>query len=314
MDRLTWKQVGRGLLWTLVLAAGAVAFRRTFGHGTLARVVDVLRSADLGMLAVLGTPVLVAGFLLRAARFRALIRFDNGHRAPLAYVLASVVISQGANNVLPLRAGELVRTRDLVARGVPLRRVAFAQVIEKAIEFISLLAWVVLGARPLLSRVHPAVLGVLGVVALFAFGSWLIRVTLRRRSSGGFAEYRERLVSLTVALFWSLLADAGESALIALCLASLGVIPTLPMVVTVLASVNVAISLPSTPGQVGTFEAGATVGLLLAGLPSDVAVGFALVYRLVQWLPVTIAAGVLWLLRSSHRVNSHPGALQDGRA
>jgi len=248
--------------------------------------------------------------LLRAARFRALVRLDNDKRPAFGEVLASVVVSQGANNVLPLRAGELVRTRDFVTRGVPLFRVAIAQALEKAVEFMSLLSWIALGARPLLARLPRVLLLAVGVTVLIAVAIWVVIATRRSRTTFSSLARHEQLVSIALSLVWSLLADFGEIALIAVCLASLGIVPTLAMAVTVLASVNVAIALPSTPGHVGTFEAGATVGLLLVGVPSEIALGFALIYRLVQWLPVTIAAGILWLLRGSPR--SATGSLQSG--
>jgi len=310
MDRLTWRALVRALLWAFLAAASAWAFHVSFGHHALGRVVEVLRAANLGLLIGLGPLVLASSFLLRAARFRTLVRLDHGKHPAFSEVLASVVVSQGANNVLPLRAGELVRTRDFVKRGVPLFRVAIAQALEKAVEFTSLLAWIALGARPLFARLRPALLLAVGVATLIAVATWFVIASRRSRTTFGLLARRGELVSLAFSLVWSLLADSAEIALIAVCLASLGIVPTLAMAVTVLASVNVAIALPSTPGHVGTLEAGATVGLVLVGVPSEIVLGFALVYRLVQWLPITIAAGILWLLRGSPR--SAARSLQSG--
>jgi uncharacterized membrane protein YbhN (UPF0104 family) len=58
--------------------------------------------------------------------------------------------------------------------------------------------------------------------------------------------------------------------------------------------VNVAIAIPSTPGQVGVFEAGAVIVLGTLGVGRSEALAFALLYHAVHVLPVT-ALGLLGL-------------------
>jgi uncharacterized protein (TIRG00374 family) len=115
-----------------------------------------------------------------------------------------------------------------------------------------------------------------------------------------FVERGGMTAAVMQALTWSLLGDATEVALIALCLDSLGIHVGLATSAVVFASLNLAMALPSTPGQVGVFEAGAGLGLMMAGLPGEVAVAFALLYRLMLWLPVTLAAGAVWLARKAN--------------
>ena len=62
----------------------------------------------------------------------------------------------------------------------------------------------------------------------------------------------------------------------------------------VLISVNLAILLPSTPGQIGVLEAGAVAALAAFGVPAAPAVAFALVYHAVHFVPST-ALGLLGL-------------------
>ena len=57
-------------------------------------------------------------------------------------------------------------------------------------------------------------------------------------------------------------------------------------------------TLPSTPGNLGTLDAGAMLGLMTLGIGGEEAVSFALLYRLVQWGPSTAAAAVVWAFRS----------------
>lgn len=307
MDRLKLTPLTRTLIRVLVVVAVAATLASTRRHIKFERVVEVLHSVDLTRLSVLSSLVLSLGFLLRAARFRALLDPHNGRRAPLFDVLASVVSSQGANNVLPLRAGELVRTRDFVAWGLPLRRVAVAQVIEKIVEVATLLGWVLL----VMSRPVPTLFIAGSVVSVF--GAWFYLAPSHGRKALGLIGRVIRVESLLKAFGWSVLADGAEVALIAVCLGSLGIHASVTMSVAVLASVNLAIALPSTPGHLGVFEAGAAVGLLYAGVSGDVAVSFALLYRIVQWVPVTLVAGILELVRDPMRPAERSGALQERR-
>ena len=88
-----------------------------------------------------------------------------------------------------------------------------------------------------------------------------------------------------------------EVAIIAVCLHGLGLPAGLGPSVTVFACVNLAIVLPSTPGNVGAQEAGAALALIALGVDRETAVAFALVYRAVQWLPVTLAGAIVWARR-----------------
>jgi uncharacterized protein (TIRG00374 family) len=67
--------------------------------------------------------------------------------------------------------------------------------------------------------------------------------------------------------------------------------------VTVFAAVNLAIAMPATPGNIGAFEAGAALPLMATGVDRDTAVAFAILYRAVQWLPVTALGAALFALR-----------------
>jgi len=297
MDRLKRARYGRAALRTTIAVALVATFVSTARHVSLDGVVRVFASANVPLLSTLVPLVLAMSFALRAARFRALLGRGQEGRARFRDVLGSVVLSQGANNVLPLRAGELVRTRDFMARGYSIRRVAFAQLTEKLVELATLVAWTV----PMLAHFFGSrrlVLGVLLlVVLLLPAGAWFGRRVRRPNDITSTDRTRDRLVSVAQAVLWSFSADGFEVALIAVCLASVGIPATLTTSLAVLAAVNLAILLPSTPGQIGTLEAGASLGLVLMGTPSNAAIGFALLYRCMQWVPVTIAAGLVWAFR-----------------
>ena len=306
---MTRARLARYALRAVTLIAIAVTLVTTVARVSLHGVIGVLSRADVPMLALVVPSLLALGFVLRAARFRALLGNGSTRRASFNDVLGSVVVSQAANNVLPLRAGELVRTRDFVVRGYPLGRVASAQIMEKGIELLTLTAW----TAPVLIRgrlVHwPILASVLLVALVLGAAIWIWRrirdtedaIALLGSLQCGFRD-------LATAIAWSFLADGLEVALIHICLESLGIRAGIEIDVTVLAAVNLAIALPSMPASFGALEAGAALGLVIAGVPRESAIGFALLYRVVQWVPVTLAGAVVWWLRRPPQ-NAHARAV-----
>jgi uncharacterized membrane protein YbhN (UPF0104 family) len=289
MDRLTLAPRVRTWARALGILLAVATTASVARHVSIAPIAAALRGADVSMLCGVGLPLLAANLALRALRLRALLDAQGAWRASYPDVLRAVVLGHGANNVLPLRAGELVRTRELVARGGQLRPVALAQVTEKLVEIASMLAWITPGIDLLLPG-RPRLVYAAEAMLLAGLAVWAMRT---------------RRVGVSARAFlWSVLADGLDVALIAVCMASVGVHASLASSVVVLGTTNLAIALPSTPGQLGAFEAGAAVGLVLAGIPHDLALGFALVYRVVQWVPITLAAGAVWI--GSDRIGGTP--------
>ena len=71
--------------------------------------------------------------------------------------------------------------------------------------------------------------------------------------------------------------------------------------------INAAIVIPSLPGNFGTFEAGATMALVMCGAPRDVAVLYALTYHLSHVIPVAVIATVVYAIRSRGRAVARSG-------
>jgi uncharacterized membrane protein YbhN (UPF0104 family) len=283
VDRLR-RIVLRGLTFAVVGGGLWLALRGVSGSELL----QALERTRVALVAALALPLLAVGLLPRTARYGALLprrspregRFD---------LWSAVLLSMAGNNVLPLRAGELLRTRESVAAGYPLRQVAIAQLAEKVVEAITLvacaapiLAWRMGGRTALL-------LAGLGLAASSLAGWGLMHWTHRR--------FRLAQRQLAASLAWSLVADAVEIAVIAVCLRGVGLNDGLVTSITVFAGVNLAIALPSTPGNLGTLEAGAALPLVALGVDHDAALAFACVYRVVQWLPITVAGAIVWGIR-----------------
>jgi uncharacterized membrane protein YbhN (UPF0104 family) len=280
----------RVIRWSLrlvTIAALAVGLWVACRGVRLAEVGDVLRSASIAVLATRALPLLVVTFFLRAGRFQAVL---GETRTPFRGIVASVLLAQAANDVLPLRAGELVKTRDFVAAGHPLKQVLVAQGLEKLYEAGTLAvlcaptAAIEYGLRP-----HLVVLA-----ALCGGAAILLVVAASRRC-------RMPPSQIARALAWSFAADSVEVALVLVTLEALGLPSGIGVALAVLGAVNLAIALPSGPAHAGAIEAGAALALVALGVDHRNAVAFAILYRVVQWVPVTLAGGVVWAWRAGWR-------------
>jgi glycosyltransferase 2 family protein len=288
--------MGRPLRWAvrvatwIAVALGLFVAARGVSPRMLSR---VLRATDVGFVAAAVAVLTCAGFAVRAWRFRSVL---GRTRVSFPGTVATVLLSQAANNLLPVRAGELIKTRDFVAAGQPLGRVVAAQCAEKLVE-----------ATTLLMIFAPALVGFgygrgLPVLAAPFVGAVALLVWISRRFGIGPAQ-------LGRAFAWSMAADAVEIALVAVTLRGLGLGAGLRTSVIVVGVVNLAIALPSMPGSIGALEASAALALVSMGVAREAALAFAILYRLVQWIPVTAAGAVVWAWR---RLARRPGG--KGRA
>lgn len=124
----------------------------------------------------------------------------------------------------------------------------------------------------------------------------------RKQVWTGFAVLRHKKVLglglLMTALSWMLFAS-----IIWLLIAEIHEPLSFSMSLLVLAGVSAAISLPAGPGNVGTFEAGAVLPLVLfAGLPTEKAVSIAISFHIVQSFPTFLIGLIgyfLFLTKSS---------------
>jgi len=295
MDRLMQSRAVRVILAGFTLALAAAALVTLAKQTSPAQLLQALRSTDGWLLALGVLPALALNQVSRSGRFASLLRGAAGRRPRITHLLPAILLSQAANNVLPLRAGEAVRTRETVARGIPLAKVVSAQVLEKTLEVV-LMILVVAPAFALGVLPHVRALPVVVCVAVLV-GAAVLVLQFRGRA-GWLARITDwSRGDLASAVAWGLAADAAEILVIALTARAVGLPLGIAGSTAVLGSVNLAILLPSTPANLGTLECGAAVALLGLGMPREGALAFALVYRLVQFVPVTLTGGAVFAAR-----------------
>ncbi len=233
-----------------------------------------------------------------------------------------VVIGYMANDLLPARMGELVRTYVAGSKlGIPRSKALMTIVIERLMDGIAMLAFagtalILIPTDPDLKRglgltLAVFVLATAAILMAHRFRAFLLSLTdfllgyLPERLGGRIQtiissamEGFEILGSpkpLLMALATSVAAWGFEAGMYALIAQGFG-LPLTPVSYLMLVAVaNLATLIPSSPGYVGTFEA-ASIAVLVAlmGLPRDMAVAYVLVLHASLYFPVTLLGLAYW--------------------
>lgn len=237
------------------------------------------------------------------------------YEVPLRRLYRYTVSAFAAAVLTPARAGEVVRLVALRQRdGVLAVDASGVLVADKLLHAVTLL--VLAAPLPLLLPSLPVwVEDALLVCASVAAGALIAiyfavgKVTAREPHSW-FARFlagmhairdpRRMLASLAVlALVW-----CCDLASVMFVLAALDIDLPIAGGLFILFTLNLAIAIPTTPANVGTFQLGALVATGLLHIPREPALAFALLYQAVQVIPVLIVGGVLELRFGVRRTES----------
>ncbi|HEX5818937.1 MAG TPA: lysylphosphatidylglycerol synthase transmembrane domain-containing protein [Gemmatimonadales bacterium] len=294
----------------------------------LAEVGGHLRSARLTPL-LAGVAIATLTFVIRAIRWNYFLRSDADEEVPWGPRWHSVAIGFMANNLLPFRAGEIIRALAISRLGrVRMAAAITSLVVERVLDALALVSLFVLGL--FLSGLPPAttVLGVsvaraatvaaaLGTVAIGAglvmviWPHWT-EVVLRRLLPEG--RLRARLISIGhgITSGLSVLRSPARIALVAAWSLVLWLVNGLSFFVMFKAfdidvgvtgalilqgALALGVSVPSTPGYVGPFEAAIVAVLELYAVPSSKAFSYAMAYHASTFLPIVLL-GFWSLLRT----------------
>ena len=238
-----------------------------------------------------------------------------------SHLFNALMIGYMGNNLLPLRAGEIVRVYVAARRGQRFWTTLATVVVERALDGLALglimaalflvtpipapLRWPAaiflsadLAAMMLLAVLAVAPEGCAAVIrALFHRRAWVERRlldvlgTMSEGLRGVRAGHHFLPILLSSAGIWLLFALSVWTALHAASL-------NLPLAAswTVLAFLGLGVSLPSSPGFVGVVQAAGVLALALFGVPRTEALSFSLLLHASQLFPVTLAGLVLLLV------------------
>jgi len=305
--------VSRPLLRALLgLAVSAVAVALVVRQVDLGAAWAVLREAAPAWVAAT-LACIALDVAVRALRWRGLLA--PVARLALPTVAASLLVGYLANNVLPARLGELVRSHHLGDRtGVSRASVLGTVVVERVVDTgvlvtIASVAIVVLSVRGLVAS---AVLLGLAATGLLVAGLALALVAHRlpfadrvvaaverhpavaraaARLRGGLA-VAGRPRTMAGAIGWSVAAWAATIVAFAAAGQAIGVELTWGQAALLASGVSLVTAIPAGPGYVGTFELAAVEIARAVGIAADPAFALALLVH-AAILAITSVGGVV---------------------
>jgi uncharacterized protein (TIRG00374 family) len=294
----------------------------------LSEVWQIMQSARYLWL-IPGVAVYFVGVWVRSWRWHYMLRPLK--KIPTATMFPIVTIGYMGNNIYPARAGEILRAVILKQReGVPVSASLATVIVERIFDGVVMLGFVFINLPELARLTHNS--GVIGrmdirtlalVGSLAFFGALLIfllaamfpRVTERlldRILPVLPARLREKTRDLTLRFLSGL--ESLRSPLEALMIFTTTVIIWLLEtakywfvmhafsfevsffgLMLMNGIVNLATTLPSAPGYVGTFDAPGIAVLVAYSVPPEIAAGYTLVLHAALWLPITLLGAYYYL-------------------
>ena len=290
--------------------------------GDILQHVRAARPGPLTLAVILATLT----FPLRLIRWRLLLRQESGHPHPSGALWHAVAVGFMANNLLPLRAGELVRSytasrlADIrfttVLSSIAVERIfdglTIAGLLTLALLSPDLPGTVQVGGVSVahLARIG-GLIGAVGlllailVLALPSSAERLVRRTVpwprvADRTVSLIEGVRQGLVvlrtpaRLLLVIFWSLVLWLMNALAFHVGFAAFDIPVSYMGTLLMQGLLVLGISIPSTPGFFGPFEAVIVAALALYGVPHDLAFSYAISFHVTSFVPITLLG--LWSL------------------
>lgn len=301
----------------------------------LEQVWDKLKTANLWWL-LPGIAVYFVGVWARAWRWHYLLKPLKAISTNAMFPI--VTIGYMGNNIYPARAGEVLRAFVLRRKhGVPVSASLATIVVERIFDGVVMLMFVVFNLNGLAALSHDSgFVGSIRSVALIgtlAFAAalvvFLLAAMFPHQSLALFhrfvepvipARFRSRVAAMLTS-FWTGLESLRSPASIFMVFATSVVIWLLETakywlvmfafdftgysggffgLMLMNGIVNLATTIPSAPGYVGTFDAPGIAVLTAYGLNGEIAAAYTLVLHAALWLPIT-ALGAFFMAREGLR-------------
>lgn len=329
MRRLAWQVLGLGLAAFFAWLA--------LRHVDWDSFVAAMSGVAAGWV-VCGLGFLALGYGCRILRWRGMLRAENPDLS-LRRCSVALVASIAVNNLLPFRAGDVLRCVGFSAwLNVPPGPIMASVLAERLFDLVVLILglglalWAFsLGDAALQSMsIAGSVMGLIGLLALVLLlaprvlspvlrgGIALARVFGARAGDGARAVADDlsntlarlaRRGALGALLYWTTLVWAFEGATYWAIAQSLPALPTADAAWLAMPMGTLATMLPSTPGHVGTFDYFAQWAMIAAGNPIAAATAFVLLVHVTLWLATTLVGGVclaIWAQAGGFRQRPHP--------
>lgn len=246
---------------------------------------------------------------------------------PLKRMWPVVVIGYMGNNVYPFRAGEVIRAYVLKRKeGVSISASIATVLVERIFDGLVMLLFVFIALptapglpawlRQLVILASLAFLGALAVFFVLAalpqtsrkFYQWIIGrfaphslqpklLTIAERFMEGLSSLA-RLQDVLMIFFTSVIIWLLETIKYWFVMHAFNFSVSFFALMLMNGIVNLATTLPSAPGYIGTFDTPGIAVLRVFGVDGDVAAAYTLVLHAALWLPITLL-GFWYMLRES---------------
>ena len=305
----------------LGVAVAALFVWLTLRQMDLARITEVLGGARLDLIAA-ASALLCAGYACRIARWRIMLARENpALRWPDC--AGPLLAGFAANNVLPFRAGDVMRALAFNGRmGTTAGAVLATLFVERLLDLLMML--IMLGIalwsfdfdlNRLLGFGGPALLAAAcGVLAVLLFpgvlkplakvlGALAGRLPAARRLQVELDKATNTLSLLAggpvmaALIAWSAVAWLAEGGVYWLAAQALVSIATPAASWLALPVGTLATLIPSTPGYVGTFDYFTAQAMMTVGNERTASAIYAFLVHLILWLPPTVLGGLYMVLR-----------------
>ena len=306
---------------TLGVALSALLLWLTLRSVEFSDVWSLLRESNVWLFA-LGTAVATCIFPLRARRWQPILEPVAG-RIPFAPLWRATAIGMMANNVLPLRAGEIARAYALTRQvpSVAMVTSLSSLAVDRLFDAIVVLTLMFLA---MLDPSFPADVRIKGLTIPQLAGSGVLLMLIllvgcytvvlqpdRVRSilsaiarrivpkfepaiirlfghvAGGLAVLKDSRRFLAV-LFWALAHWLTHALGLYICFLAVGIDVSFSAALFLQGVLALGVAVPSSPGFVGVFEGAATIGLAVYGVPTTLAVSWAIGYHVLSFIPITV--------------------------
>jgi uncharacterized protein (TIRG00374 family) len=296
----------------------------------ISHVLSLLLTASAPWIAA-AVGMLCVDYFLRAVRWWLMIRKESP-RVSLGVCLCVLLAGFAANNVLPLRAGDVMRAfwfrgRLLSSSGYLLGTL----ILERTLDLLTLLIiWLIVITTTHFQLPHPGlvrVVSLMTILGILALGTMLtmaariesILIRVVHALFGG-RPIVEKLVSAAQPVF-TVFKKSGSRLMLSLIALSGGawvlegtvfwmvaralhlpIVAASPWLAFVFG--NFAAMIPSAPGYIGTFHAAVIGTLITMGWEQNAAGSFAILVHAILWIGVTAAGTFAYFVSSGKRSKS----------
>jgi glycosyltransferase 2 family protein len=318
---------------TIGVAISVVALLLVIRSVDLAAAWNVLRSAQPQWIALM--LVFIAGdVVLRGIRWKVLL--SPVAKVPLLASISSLLVGYLANNVLPARLGEIVRSHDLGERtGVSRSTVLGTVVVERVVDtivvvVIAAIAILVLSVRGIVASAVLVGLAISGLlVVAIALGmaahrlpgadraaAWIgqwprVHGTLVRLRTGLsiVSDIRVMIVAVVLSVgSWSFTVLAFAAAAQAV-----GIEPTLGQAALLAAGTNLATAVPAAPGYIGTYELAAVTIAASVGIDRESALAFVVLVHVASLLLTSVGGAIAFMSGGRRHARAASRTVEPGR-